>query len=73
MMIRNMWKLIVPLVVAVLAGQVQAQHEGDVWVGRSAPGLDDNGYLAVSPSGFVPAENYAYLEPVSGVSERLGG
>ena len=40
----------------------QAQHSGDVWVGRSSAGQ-----LKISSQGYVPEENYHTLYPVSGL------
>ncbi len=40
---------------------VLAQHQGDVWVGRSA-----DGQLKVSPQGYMPEDNYHPLPEVNG-------
>lgn len=47
---------------AMAATHASAQHTGDVWIG-----VDSNGQLAASAGAFVPADNYAYLVPVSGL------
>ena len=55
-----------PAVLALMLGvwirPAYAQHEGDVWVGRSA-----DGQLTLSPQGYVPELNYKALSPVSGL------
>jgi hypothetical protein len=50
------------VVVLALTSHAFAQHDGDVWVGRTAAGQ-----LIVSPSSYVPAENFKDLFPVSGL------
>jgi len=49
--------------VAVLSGggMVRAQHDGDVWVGRTG-----DGQLAISPDGFIPEISYHALAKVDG-------
>ena len=42
--------------------RAEAQHTGDVWLGRSAAGQ-----LKYSPAGFVPEETFHWLAPVSGL------
>ncbi len=40
---------------------LQAQHQGDAWIGHSAAGQ-----LKISPGGYVPDDNYTTLAPVNG-------
>ncbi|HNQ21817.1 MAG TPA: hypothetical protein PKK06_01860 [Phycisphaerae bacterium] len=47
---------------AGVSAPARAEHQGDVWVGRTA-----GGQLALTPSGYVPEENYRVLPPVSGL------
>jgi hypothetical protein len=53
---------ILAYVTALTTGSARGQHQGDVWIGVT-PG----GQLAVSTYGFVPADNYAALDPVDGL------
>lgn len=48
-----------PVLLGLLCTLAWAEHQGDVWVGRSGAGQ-----LKISPAGFLPAENYAVLPPV---------
>ncbi|MFH1416712.1 MAG: hypothetical protein ABII12_00280 [Planctomycetota bacterium] len=48
-------------VVCVGAGPAAAEHEHDVWIGRSG-----TGQLKISPSGFVPEDHGHALVPVNG-------
>ncbi|MCB9865180.1 MAG: hypothetical protein H6816_00870 [Phycisphaerales bacterium] len=58
---RNPWRMGIWIVLAG-CGTAYGQHQGDVWVGRTATDL-----LAISSNGFVPEENFAPLSPVSGL------
>ncbi len=59
-------RLIPPLVVLVAftcgAARSAAQHTGDAWIA-----VDSNGQLTIDPRSYVPADNFAYLPPVSGL------
>lgn len=57
----NPTRMICASFVLLVTLPLQAQHAGDVWVGRSSDGA-----LHISPSGFVPALNYYALTPANG-------
>ena len=46
---------------------VYAEHEGDIWVGRSA-----SGQLKIDPQGYTPADSYTYLPAISGLFNGWG-
>ncbi len=49
------------VVVLLVGGIAKAQHQGDVWIGRSS-----DGKLKISRSGYVPEDNYFTLTEVNG-------
>ena len=48
--------------IMAMPSAAHAQHDGDVWIGRTS-----SGQLAISPAGYVPGDNYKDLLPVSGL------
>lgn len=61
-MIRLVRRLgLIGMVLAFGVSVAQAQHQGDIWVGRTA-----TGQLKIDPQGFIPAENYHTMNAVNG-------